>query len=71
MVLCDDYQHAQNRRTTVRFFMDNQNIGVNLDGDINNTNIGLTSKSKGISSSQVEAQSRQAKREVIIYVNDK
>ena len=70
MVLCDDYQHAQNRRTTVRFSMANSNIGVNLDGDINNTNAGLNAAMQGIDASKIEPQSKPAKREVIIYVND-
>ena len=70
MVLCDDYQHAQNRRTTVRFSMANSNIGVNLDGDINNTNAGLNAAMQGINAAQIEPQSKAAKREVIIYVND-
>ncbi len=41
-VACDEFQHQQNRRTTVRFGFENQisRAVVNQDIDINNTNIG-------------------------------
>jgi hypothetical protein len=45
-VPCDEFQHAQNRRTTVRFGFEDQisRAIVNQDVDINNTNIGKEEK---------------------------
>ena len=45
-VPCDEYQHQQNRRTTVRFELKNlkSRAKVNQDVDANNTNKGLASK---------------------------
>ena len=45
-VPCDEYQHSQNRRTTVRFGFEGQisRAIVNQDVDINNTNIGKEEK---------------------------
>lgn len=41
-VKCEEYQHRQNRRTTVRFTKNPEEFGIkiNLDKDINNTNVG-------------------------------
>ncbi len=41
---CDEYQHQQNRRTTVRFEFENQKsrVQVNQDVDVNNVNKGST-----------------------------
>ena len=45
-VACDEFQHQQNRRTTVRFGFEGQisRAIVNQDVDINNTNIGKQEK---------------------------
>lgn len=46
-VKCDEFQHQQNRRTTVRFEFEDQKsrVDVNLNVDANNTNKGANSDS--------------------------
>jgi len=45
-VKCDEFQHQQNRRTTVRFAFEDQKsrVKVNQDIDVNNTNAGSSTK---------------------------
>ena len=39
MVKCEEYQHRQNRRTTVRFANDPRDFGLEIDVDIDHNNI--------------------------------
>lgn len=45
-VACDEYQHQQNRRTTVRFAFEDKKsrVKVNQDVDLNNTNSGSSTR---------------------------
>ena len=58
---CDEYQHQQNRRTTVRFEFENQKsrVQVNQDVDVNNVNKGSTYRDS------LQAAEKAAKDELV------
>lgn len=62
-VPCDEFQHQQNRRTTVRFeFEDKKSrVKVNQDVDVNNTNVGVKDSIKVVAAKDSTAAAQPAK----------